>query len=408
MEKSFNMLTFYDFFKNESVVVESKKLREHFYVKILMQRIFEAVLEALNTHQSDWTKDVQDYDLIRRYQKVINEFATILAGMSRSRKRFKLSSFKKSTYDVLKRDFLRKYVNDYFEVSQQERITYVEKTFNELIKLWMKRWKIEHGIDNLPCRDNVTVECSQMKSMYYNLVALPLILRESQMGFGTFLSFFLRLFSGEKAATRPVEIFLKNEYNSEENVIQKSMIKVLNALNDAADRESDISGFELVKLLHQNPDESQKMFLTRLQVKYDCKGNDELMIDLDSAWTKFVNEEIKENISPCQNVSFYMDQFGISNYTRCCELFDLVRFQSKKAVLKLMKYSIQPAAYFEPLDDFLVSYDNLDFLDFNNLTNHTSDFFNRQYLYATKYRGNSKSPIFLRLAPINTFSEKVK
>ena len=101
MEKSFNMLTFYDFFKNESVVVESKKLREHFYVKILMQRIFEAVLEALNTHQSDWTKDVQDYDLIRRYQKVINEFATILAGMSRSRKRFKLSSFKKSTYSYL-------------------------------------------------------------------------------------------------------------------------------------------------------------------------------------------------------------------------------------------------------------------------------------------------------------------
>ena len=31
---------------------------------------------------------------------------------------------------------------------------------------------------------------------------------------------------------------------------------------------------------------------------------------------------------------------------------------------------------------------------------------NRLYLYATKYRGNSKSPIFLRLAPLNTFRER--
>ena len=242
----------------------------------------------------------------------------------------------------------------------------------------MKRWKIEHEVENLPCQYNVTIECSQMISMYYNLVALPLILRESHMGFGTFLSYFLRLFSGKKPTAHPIEMFLKQDYNSEENVIQNSMIKVLNALNDDADRKSDISGFELVILLHQNPDESQTKFLTRLQVKHDCKGNDDdIMLDLDSAWTKFVNEEIKGNISPCQNVSFYMDQFGTRNYTRCCQLLDLVRNQSMKAVLKLMKYSIQPALYFEPLDEFLLSYDNLDFLHFNNLTNHTSTFFKR-------------------------------
>ena len=38
-------------------------------------------------------------------------------------------------------------------------------------------------------------------------------------------------------------------------------------------------------------------------------------------------------------------------------------------VMKIMKYAIQPAVFYEPLENFLESYDYLDFLPFNNLTN---------------------------------------
>ena len=37
-----------------------------------------------------------------------------------------------------------------------------------------------------------------------------------------------------------------------------------------------------------------------------------------------------------------------------------------------MKYSIQPPVFYEPLEDFLKSYDNLDFLPFNNLSKFDS------------------------------------
>ena len=42
-------------------------------------------------------------------------------------------------------------------------------------------------------------------------------------------------------------------------------------------------------------------------------------------------------------------------------------------ILKLMKYSIQPAVFYEPLEKFLKSFDNLEFLSFNNLTKHEKD-----------------------------------
>ena len=35
--------------------------------------------------------------------------------------------------------------------------------------------------------------------------------------------------------------------------------------------------------------------------------------------------------------------------------------------MKIMKYSIQPAVFYEPLESFLEAYDDLDFLPFNNL-----------------------------------------
>ena len=378
MEKSFNMLTFYDWSRNETVFEESKKLRKYFDIKFMLRKIFEIFLKALNTDQSDWI-EARDhgpgYDEVRDNNDMINEYATILAGMSRSRKKFKPSLFKK-TYELLTIQYFDKYVEEFFKTRQDDMKPFIEKTVNELIEVWMKRWKIENEVDNLPCRVNKTEECSQTITMYYNLVAMPLIIRESHMGFGTFLSYFMRIISSRNPLSNPEDLFLKNKYGTKENQIQKSMIKVLDALNDDNNRGIDVSAFELVKLLHQNPDESPTKFVNRLQAKYGCTGgkSKRMMNQLESAWTKFDNNEVKENILPCQNVSLYMDRYGSGDYSKCCRMLDLVRFQSMKAVLKLMKYSIQPAVYIEPLDDFLKSYDNLNFLTFNNLTNHTASF----------------------------------
>ena len=55
-------------------------------------------------------------------------------------------------------------------------------------------------------------------------------------------------------------------------------------------------------------------------------------------------------------------------------------------VMKIMKYSIQPAIFYEPLESFLEAYDNLDFLPFNNLTKFKS----RKHRNLMEYNSNPR------------------
>ena len=55
------------------------------------------------------------------------------------------------------------------------------------------------------------------------------------------------------------------------------------------------------------------------------------------------------------------------NFSTCCQMSKLLQGQLP-TILKVMKYSIQPTVFYEPLKNFLKSFDSLDFLPFNNLS----------------------------------------
>ena len=52
-------------------------------------------------------------------------------------------------------------------------------------------------------------------------------------------------------------------------------------------------------------------------------------------------------------------------------MLEVIENQKLSTILKVMKYSIQPAVVHESLEDFLESFDNLDFLSFNNWTRYS-------------------------------------
>ena len=91
------------------------------------------------------------------------------------------------------------------------------------------------------------------------------------------------------------------------------------------------------------------------------------MYFLEKAWKSFIDPSVETNydhfnqqLIPC--VETMVDAKG-NNYSTCCQLSKSLK-NELAIVLKIMKYSIQPAVFYEPLEDFLKSYDNLDFLPF--------------------------------------------
>ena len=60
-----------------------------------------------------------------------------------------------------------------------------------------------------------------------------------------------------------------------------------------------------------------------------------------------------------------MDKY---NYESCCGMGNILTKDFLPIVLKVMKYSMQPAVFTETLQDFLQVFGNLDFLGRNNIT----------------------------------------
>jgi hypothetical protein len=56
------------------------------------------------------------------------------------------------------------------------------------------------------------------------------------------------------------------------------------------------------------------------------------------------------------------------DYESCCEMGKILTNDFLPIVLKVMKYSMQPAVFNETLQDFLRVFGNLDFLGRNNIT----------------------------------------
>ena len=72
------------------------------------------------------------------------------------------------------------------------------------------------------------------------------------------------------------------------------------------------------------------------------------------------------NKIPCLEVTTNFE-VPPENFSSCCQMSKILQDQVT-TVLKVMKYSIQPAVFYEPLEKFLKSFDSLDFMSFNNLT----------------------------------------
>ena len=170
-------------------------------------------------------------------------------------------------------------------------------------------------------------------------------------------------------------INLGSEYPKEEMIAREFMASILSNLAQG-ENLSNMSIFELVRLLHQSPTETcqhQLSFATPLQRETKC---------LDAKVKCFASTKIEayrlawENLTnvPCENGTIYNHWENIwkwsEDYANCCELPKSIQNQLP-TILKVMKYSIQPVSYIEPLNDFLKSFDNLDFLPYDNLTTFT-------------------------------------
>ena len=164
---------------------------------------------------------------------------------------------------------------------------------------------------------------------------------------------------------------------NEEKVPRSFMIEVLDKLNNKT-TEDGISVYELAKFLHRNTDDDDENFFS--QAIQREKGCDKVyFLDYVEAWNDKYLDIIGEVRLPCKNTTNNSKQIHEhETFTSCCNMFQVIQKQKLSTILKVMKYSIQPVVFHEPLEDFLESYDNLDFLPLNNWTKYSQG--KRHYL----------------------------
>ena len=212
--------------------------------------------------------------------------------------------------------------------------------------------------EDLPCQSE-SEECMTWLKWYRLVMQLPFEINKfpyENLGFGTYLTYFSRLLSkGE------VGFFNKFNPTEEEAIARKAMSQTLRHLGL---KNVNMSTFELVKMLHLNPDETERdvtAFANPIQTETGCQAHE--IEEYMQAWKRYKNKrKIKIEEVPCHNVS-------MNDTSNCCKMFATLKDQVE-IVLKIMKYSIQPSLYHEPLDEFLESYDNLEFLPYKNLTTY--------------------------------------
>ena len=377
------MLTFNDVGRNPQVYEESKELRTHFDIQELMSKILWKLFHALQSQRTNWTRDdlkayashrlARGRNMLATFDKQIHEHATVLAGIFKAKLKDRaLSGFKSFSMGTLIKEYYEKYEDEYFKIIVDDIWPSLNELLKQISNTWMTRYKIKEDISNLPCRNETTSECSEMITWFHTSISVPLVIDAyGYMGFGTFLSYFSRLLASKKGNS---DFLMKNGYNSKngynENIIIKATINALKPLNGQNNETSyDLSLFDLIKLLHSNDDESKITFAPKLQKTFDCFGKRSIMMDLKLAWDIYENDG---DHPPCKNISYFMENFNKRNFSKCCQLFGLVQEYDLESVLKIMKYSIQPVVFREPLEDFLYSFQNLSFLPFNNFTKYES------------------------------------
>ena len=105
------------------------------------------------------------------------------------------------------------------------------------------------------------------------------------LGFGTYLAYFSRLLSSSKSN---VDFFNSQKSTSAgEKLVRRYMNSVLTNLAEGQNM-TNMSTFELARLLHQNPDEdgdTALKFANPLQYEFGCYGN--VVKEYKNAWITY-------------------------------------------------------------------------------------------------------------------------
>ena len=350
-EKIFNMLTFYDP-TDTKVIEQSQQLRND--MRQIMQEIISKMDNTIKEQRSNWTlEDLISYpkspdapNLLEKQLKTVKYLASILAGIS-------LKDVK--TANKIENDIKNLLVDAFFEEP-----SYLMKQFLTV--------KVKNMLENYTKYANYTKEISICQNeekncminlrKYYNMMYLPYEVNKFPyypLGFGNYMAYFSRLMSSSKSN---VKFFNSHKPTNGEKKLREFMAQVLWNLAKGHDM-AKMSLYELVGLLHQNPDENdeqQLSFANPLQKDFDCIKDS--IEDYRRAWEDFI--ENRENSLPCSNSKMY-------EHLGCCKMSRIIQGHLP-IILKVMKYSIQPVLLEEPLEDFIGAFDNLKFMHYNNLT----------------------------------------
>ena len=371
-QKTLNMMSFYGP-DDEAVIEDSSELRCE--VNSIMVTVIQSIYGALENQWKNW--NLSDYKAypdspystsILKYlfrNKKIKKLIPSLAAIF-----LKKPSIKPSILNTI----YLKLVDNFFDKNYNKVFPFYTGFISNIIEKYIKDQDYMNETEH--CK-NENETCIEFLKESYKILYFPseiLFYNNSgynNLGFGTYLTYFSRLFSQSSQYNKEPDFFAFLPFTKREKLFRKMMSK---AVQEFSDRNmSGISSYELVRLAHNNIDEqiSDEPFwkLGPIIFKPNCtSGPNSWEMDRTS-WNDIIrNPEYLKKYECFTGIEI---KYGNYPKPNCCKPSDLIKNQLP-TVMKIMKYSIQPAVFYEPLESFLESYDNLDFLPFNNLTKFES------------------------------------
>ena len=280
MEKSLNMLTFYDP-NNPQVIEEAKSLINH--SKIIMEAIIDKWIDVLNEERKDWTleqfKSYPNQDnvpfLVKKLKTTIEDLATKLAAIALSNA---------NTATKIEEEIRKQLSQAFFTYSFNKMDSFLTETVNNIVENHTKtnEYSSQYNI----C-ENEEETCVSKLKRYYTFMHVPFEINKfpyETLGFGTYLAYFSRLLSSSKSN---VDFFNSWKITSGEKIVRGYMNLILTNLAQGQNM-ANMSTFELARLLHQNPDEvgqTTQKFALPLQHEFGCDGD--VVKAYEDAWIAY-------------------------------------------------------------------------------------------------------------------------
>ena len=398
VQKTFNMMTFYgiskkDTQKNEKFFEDSYELRKEF--DFIFKEVFQKVTEALENQWKDWSLD--DYKIHSNQKELKKIFHNKNVKKLNLIPKLAAINLRNSTiFRNIQMEISEKFSETFFSTISYKMNYFFTNIIKNIIENYTKTQ--DYSNETVIC-GNEDGSCIESLKQSYTLLFLPIEINKfpyDNLGFGIYISYFSRLFDSGKG-NGTADFFSKpKKLTSGEQKIRNIMSKVLGQISKNVMMLGNISTYEFTKLLHNNADEVkvQQEFwkLGPMIEEFECNVSNEGKGTIQywiNAWHRYIENILFLDRSPklpCYNgFHGYFANGKTLDFSSCCKMSQLIQNQLA-TILKIMKYSIQPPVFYEPLEDFLKSYDNLDFLPFNNL----SKFYSREQRNLMEYNKNPR------------------